>query len=190
MSFPAPDPDLLKAAARGKVEAWDAIVVAWLPVVAGWCRRLGGPRLDAEDLTHDVFVQVFDDLRSLREPMTFPAWLYRITRGRIAKAREKAQRRERLLHFVPFAASHSGRQRDVTASEKVLELLQQLPEDQREVLVLCVVEEHTRDEVAELLGVPLGTVKSRLRLATDRIRTLAQQEGLLEELEEVARWTP
>jgi RNA polymerase sigma-70 factor (ECF subfamily) len=188
MTLPASDPDLLRAAARGQLAAWDSVVGDWLPVVVGWCRRLGGRDLDVEDLAHDVFVQVFDDLVELRDPVAFPAWLYRITRGRIGKAREKAQRRERLLRLVPFAGSRGPDVRDVGAGEAVLDLLQQLPEEQREVLVLCLVEEHTREEAATLLQVPVGTVKSRVRLGTARFRALAEAAGLLSELEEVGRW--
>jgi RNA polymerase sigma-70 factor (ECF subfamily) len=190
MPLPCPDPDLLRAATRGQIAAWDEVVGDWLPIVLGWCRRLGGRDLDAEDLAHDVFVQVFDDLADLRDPVAFPAWLYRITRGRIAKAREKAQRRARLLRLLPFPTSRAVEPRDVGAGEAVLDLLQRLPEDQCDVLVLCLVEEHTREEAATVLGVPVGTIKSRLRLGTARFRALAEAEGLLAELEEVGRWTP
>ena len=57
-------------------------------------------------------------------------------------------------------------------------VLEKLPANQREALVLCVVEERSASEVAELLGVPTGTVKSRLRLARERFRTLAEKRGL------------
>lgn len=180
-----PDPDTLQRAARGDAAAWDSLLGVWIPVVLAWCRRLGGPDVQAEDLAHDVFVTVFDQISHLREPRAFPAWIYQITRRAAGRARRGVRAHEALdLHQL----TAPSRATDVVAGATVLRLLQRLPEEQHEAMVLCLVEERSREEVAELLGIPVGTVKSRLRLGAARFRELADQEGLTAALEESVRW--
>lgn len=188
MPTPSADPRLVRAAAAGDPLAWDRLLTAWLPVVVGWCRRLGGPDLDAEDLAHDTFLKVFDRLGQLRDPVAFPAWLYQVTRDTIRKRRLRGQRWGRVLALLPLPGPHRPPLPDVAAGELMLRLLQELPEAQREVVVLSVVEERTREEVAVLLDVPVGTVKSRMRLGMARLRVLAEEAGLIRELEEVVSW--
>ncbi|MCB9665996.1 MAG: sigma-70 family RNA polymerase sigma factor [Alphaproteobacteria bacterium] len=188
MPTPTTPPDLVRAAAAGDPAAWDRLLTAWLPVVIGWCRRLGGPDMDAEDLAHDTFLKVFDRLGQLRDPVAFPAWLYQATRDTIRKRRARSARWGRVLALLPRPAPLRPHLPDPHAGTLMLRLLQELPDAQREVVVLCVVEERTREEAAVLLDVPVGTVKSRMRLGMTRLRTLAEEVGLITELEEVVAW--
>ncbi len=189
MSLPPTSTDDLLTAARGDAAAWERLLRTWAPVVLAWARRFGGPDVDADDLAHDVLLTVYDRLADLRDPVAFPAWLLQTTRRAAFRARDQARGRLRLVAPADPAGSTPSLP-DAALGDVVLRLLQGLPEEQHEVLVLCLVEERTRQEVAELLGVPLGTVKSRLRLGTARFRELAEEAGLLGELTEAARWTP
>jgi len=187
MKLTEPELQLVRDAKRDSA-ARDRLVRQWLPSVLGWCARLAGPHADAEDLAHDVCLKVMDRIGQLRDPVAFPAWLYRITRDTVRKQRERRTRWSRLQWRLPRPAAAPPPDRDEALGRVVLELLQQLPEDQREVVVLCHVEERSRDEAAALLGIPVGTVKSRLRLGTARFRDLAVAAGLAEELREAAGW--
>jgi RNA polymerase sigma-70 factor (ECF subfamily) len=181
-ALPCP-PALVEAAARGEPGARDELVDTWLPVVLGWCARLGGPKVDSEDAAHDVLIVMLDRLDSLRDPGSFSSWLFGITRRVLAKHRRQAWVRRWVPGFVPDpadpAASPFHRTRLSETSRRVQQVLEELPPAQREVLVLCDLEERTDLEVSELLGVPLGTVKSRLRLARMKFRTIAEQNALV-----------
>ena len=146
----------------------------WLPVVLGWTTRLAGPRIDAEDAAHDVFVVVFRRLHELHRPEAFGAWLYGITRRVVSAHRRRAWLRRWMPGGVPDVPSTqpdpSRIAEQASVADRVWAGLDALPMHHREVLVLCDLEERADSEVAEMLGVPKGTVKSRLRRARLALR--------------------
>ncbi len=149
-----------------------------VPDVLAWCRRLGGPKVDAEDAAQDVLLTAFTRLDSLRDPSCFHAWLYGITRRVLASHRRRAWVR-RWVPGAPAEALDRGPDPCTSAqfselSCEVQSILEKLPVHQREVLVLRDVEGRSDSEVAELLGIPVGTVKSRSRLARQRFRRFAR----------------
>ena len=169
--------------------ALDRLCDAWLPTVLGWTLRLGGPRIDAEDAAHDVFLVVFRRLPSLAEPRAFPAWLFAITRRVVAAHRRRAWVRKWWPGNVPEQADPSPDPSDhVEQADTVMQVwtaVEQLPPHQREVLVLCDLEERPDSEAASILGVPKNTVKSRLRRARAALRTRLQ--GVPARAEDAAR---
>jgi RNA polymerase sigma-70 factor (ECF subfamily) len=170
----------LEAALSGDREAWEALVSGMLPAVLQWGRRLGGPGVDPCDVAQDVFVVAFTRLDRVADPRAFPAWLYGITRRVLAGHRRRAW----LRRWVPGLDPADCAPTDGPADERgelarqVLAALERLPAAQREVLVLCDMEERTSAEVAALIGVPHGTVRSRLRLARARFQREAEALGL------------
>ena len=177
------DPTLVEAAARGEPGPREQLVDQWLPVVLGWCARLGGPKVDHEDAAHDVLIVMLDRLDSLRDPSRFSSWLFGITRRVLAKHRRQAWVKRWVPGLQPELADPEAtpfhRYRLSETSRRVQQALEQLPPAQREVLVLCDLEERTDLEAAELLGIPLGTVKSRLRLGRRKFRIIAEQNKLV-----------
>lgn len=171
---------LIRAAQRGDADAWDPLIGLWGPMVLRWTARLGGPRIDAEDAAHDVFERVFSSVHKLRDPRAFPSWLLATTRRVVVDHRRRAWLRRWVPGLVPDVPDPSADRRaeaDDLASA-VREVLDELPAELREVLVLCEMEQRAGGEVAELLQVPLGTVKSRLRRAREQFAVLARRRGL------------
>jgi RNA polymerase sigma-70 factor (ECF subfamily) len=138
--------------------------------------RLTGNRQDAEDLTQDVFVRVFRSLDSF-QPGNFAGWLHRITTNLfLDRARRAARIRmdgfadgaeSQLLgnHVLPEDAVHdAGFDPDVEAA------LASLPEKFRVAVVLCDVEGLSYDEIADVLGVKVGTVRSRIHRGRTQLR--------------------
>ncbi len=170
------DPATLSALRQG-----DAAAARWLyqtqaRSVLDRVRRLGGPDIDAEDVAHDVFAVAFRRLRSF-DPNRgeLSAWLYGITRRVVANAR----RRARLRRMVGLESAPPPRDRRSDAEQilargedrqRALRALESLSTRQREVLVLADMEERPAPEVAELLGIPVGTVYSRLHHARRAFR--------------------
>lgn len=173
---------LLPAVLAGDPHALGRFVELWASDVLRWCTRLGGPGIDAEDAAHDVFERALARLHSLRDPRALPAWLYQLTRRTVEDHRRQAW----LRRWIPGASTERPSTRpspeaavaDEDLARKVHAAIDALPVRLREVLVLCEIEERNAIEVADLVGAPLGTVKSRLRHARVRFAREAQRRGL------------
>jgi len=190
MGYPGTDRELVAAAASGDQPALDRLVDECLPAVLGWCARLGGPKVDAEDAAHDVMMVVVTRIDRLTKPESFPYWIFGICRNVLRSHRRRAW----IARWVP---GEPPEQRDRgpladrrvelgETARRVQSVLSELPAAQREVLVLCDLEERSSSEVATLLGIAQGTVKSRLRLARRRFRLVAGDMGLADDFEAVA----
>ena len=183
-----PSIELIEAASRGEPQARSALVTSWGPTVLSWCTRLGGPGVDAEDAAHDVFLQVLQDLHQLRAPAAFPAWIYRIARREIGRHRRKAWLARSLFGWadsderqIELASQDQG-PRDLVERAEAVRMVQDvmlsLSAQHREILVLCDLEGRSSTEVAAMLGIPVGTVKSRRRLARERFARAARALSL------------
>jgi RNA polymerase sigma-70 factor (ECF subfamily) len=130
-------------------------------------------REDAEDVAQDAFAKAHRSFRQLRDRERFRAWLVRMT-WRLAIDRRRSDRR-RLVREDDVAADASGvvDAADIEASERAAHLwraIDGLSEKLRLVVVLANIEGHGIKEVAGLLGVPEGTVKSRLFDARQKLK--------------------
>lgn len=167
---------------QGGSDARDRLLDEWLPVVVRWCAHLGGPGVDAEDAAHDVFIVALRRLDRLYDEAHVSAWLFGITRRVLAQHRRRAWVRRwvpGLTIDVPDPARGPAALVAVNeTSESVRAVLAQLPLAERQVLVLCLVEERSDREVAEMLEIPHGTVKSRMRRARARFLEVAARAGL------------
>jgi RNA polymerase sigma factor (sigma-70 family) len=147
-------------------------VKLWERSLFYYLRRLARSEEDAWDLLQETWLKVFRSMRSIREARTFPAYLY-------TTARNTALSRLRIRQ----PDDSSGASEDATANadctfiafddaEQVHHALDQLPLPQREALTLYFLEELSIEEIATVLDVPPGTVKSRLHYAKQAIRKL------------------
>lgn len=130
-------------------------------------------REDAEDVAQEAFTKAYRSFRQLRDRDRFRAWLVRMT-WRLAIDRRRSERRRvarELVHAVaaPLVATDEIVESDERAS-RLWAAIDALPEKLRVVVVLANIQEHDVADVAALLGLPAGTVKSRLFLARQRLR--------------------
>jgi RNA polymerase sigma-70 factor (ECF subfamily) len=133
---------------------------------------------DAEDLAQEAFAKAYRRFRQLRDRDRFRAWLVRMTwRMAIDRARSERRRmaRETAADLSP-ASEPSPVQSFVQRerAERLWRAIDTLPEKLRIVIVLAAIEEHEVREIAKLLRLPEGTVKSRLFLARQRLKELLQ----------------
>jgi RNA polymerase sigma-70 factor (ECF subfamily) len=167
---------------RGNPGARDELFDTWLPVVLRWCTHLGGPGVDPEDAAHDVFIIVIRKLDRVYDEAHLPAWLFGVTRRVLAQHRRRAWVRRWVPGLVPEPADPApGPAALVAVSEDARAVqctLDKLSDGERQVLVLCLLEERPEREVAEMLGIPLGTVKSRVRRARQNFLKAAREAGL------------
>jgi RNA polymerase sigma factor (sigma-70 family) len=169
---------LVERARSGDPFARERLMDVTLPQVLRWCARMGGRGVDAEDAAHDALVVVITRLDTLQDPSRFDAWVYGIVRRTLAWHRRKAWLKRWLPGILPDNADPSPGPALVAEKSEVAEavngILEQLPADLREVLVLCDVEERSDDEAAAMIGIPSGTAKSRLRRARARFEEAAR----------------
>lgn len=175
-----PDPALTAAALTGGEDELNDLVRAWLPHVYAWCHRLGGSAIDAEDAAHETLIVMCRTLSRIHGIEVFPSWLFGVTRRILANHRRRAWIRRWVpgpLQDRPSPTWGPDRTAEARqAAETVWRALESLPVAQREVLVLCELEERNGTEAAALLAVPVGTVKSRLRLARIAFRKAVERQ--------------
>ncbi|MFS8069900.1 MAG: RNA polymerase sigma factor, partial [Byssovorax sp.] len=152
-----------------------AVFDAHADFVARALRYLGVPPSDLDDALQEVFLVVHARLGELTRPEALRAWLRQIARRVAMAARRKhAQRREQLGEPqdppLDFAATPEAAH---VRRDLLLHLLDQLPDEQREVFVLYEIEEMSMREVAELINCPLQTAYSRHRAARERLEQAA-----------------
>ena len=122
-----------------------------------------GDRPSAEDAAQEACVIVYRAITSLRKPAAFRTWFYRL----VVREASRLKRQRSRTESASESATHDS---DHAASIDIWRALSTLPQHLREVVVLRYFEDLSQDEVAELLGVSPGTVKSTASLAVARLR--------------------
>lgn len=155
---------------------WDEVVRTYGPRVYRLAYRLTGNPYDADDLTQETFVRVFRALESYT-PGTFEGWLHRITTNLFL---DQVRRRKRIRfdalpedaadRIAGAEATPADHHADRTFDDDVQAALDALPPDFRAAVVLCDIEGLTYEEVAETLGIKLGTVRSRIHRGRAQLR--------------------
>jgi len=163
--------------------AWDDVVRTHGARVYRLAYRLTGNAHDAEDLTQDVFVRVFRSLSSYT-PGTFEGWLHRITTNLFLDSmRRKARIRfealaddapERLAGREPTPAQAYD---DTHWDDDVQRVLDSLAPEFRAAVVLCDIEGLSYEEISDVLGIKLGTVRSRIHRGRSHLREALQHRA-------------
>lgn len=137
-------------------------------------------REDAEDVAQEAFVRAHRSIAQLRDPQRFKAWLVRMT-WRLAIDRVRNERRRAARELAAVTPPSASTEHIASAEERARRLwaaIDELPDKLRLAIVLASIEGHDVAEVGRLLGIPPGTVKSRLFLArkalAEKLQCLAE----------------
>jgi RNA polymerase sigma factor (sigma-70 family) len=150
-------------------------LVACIPRLRRYARALIGDRTGADDLVQDTMERGWKKLSSWQRGSDMRAWLFGIMHNlHIDQVRRPSVATEELDDDTPMPATHHSLT-DGLEMRDLESALRTLPPEQREILLLIALEEMSYDEVAATLGLPLGTVMSRLSRARQKLR--AQMEG-------------
>ena len=147
------------------------LVSRWEKRVFNYLMRLVGNREDALDLSQDVFLKAYQNLKRLEDPGRFAAWLYRIAHNEAYSLLRK-NRPEGEMGMEPGTPQAHGRMYPVELSLAVERALAGLTVDQREAVHLKVYQGFKFDEMAEILECPVSTIKSRLYTALDLLKQI------------------
>jgi RNA polymerase sigma-70 factor, ECF subfamily len=168
------DADLISKARRGDVEAYNLLISRWEKRVYNYLLRLVCNREDALDLSQDVFLKAYQNLRKLEETDRFAPWLFRIAHNE-AYSMFRKRRPETESDAEPegtegeISVAGSG-VFPIELSLAVASALDRLSGDQREAVVLKIYQGFKFEEMAEILDCPVSTVKSRLYSALDVLK--------------------
>ena len=181
------DADLVRAARNGDERAFDLLFQRHYARVVGLASRLQGNLDEAEDIAQTAFVRAYAHLNRMRDGQALLSWLYRTVVNEV-RDRAKARRRKPLFSLGDLGRrdgsddqaaldepgdSRLDPARQVASSERdraLQEALSELPLEFREPVVMHHFEHMDVAEIAEALGVPVGTVKSRLSRGRARLR--------------------
>jgi RNA polymerase sigma-70 factor (ECF subfamily) len=187
------DEELVALARKSDHDAFTVLVDRYKHGVHWAVRRMLGSG-DVEDLTQEVFIRAYRALPGFRAESTFKTWIYKIARNRCLSELRKTGRRgeqlslddtaEETIHGFPPPTGpdpHQAAERE-DLSRRVRELVDELPRHYSTVLTLFYVNRMRYEDIAEVMEVPLGTVKTHLRRARLRLRdlVLSRARGLVD----------
>ncbi len=182
------DSELVSQCQNGDPAAFEQLVGRYQDRVFNLVYRLAGHYQEAQDITQDVFLRALEHIGSFRQQAQVYTWLFRIAVNLAISRRRRHQR----LRFVPLEAAAGGQDNDGEATagdpqnprqqrpeelaeqderqRQVARAVAELDEEFRSVLVLKDIEGLDYQEIADVLELPLGTVKSRLHRARSELR--------------------
>ncbi|MDB5351379.1 MAG: polymerase sigma factor, sigma-70 family [Planctomycetota bacterium] len=175
------DGELLgRFAGRSDEAAFEALATRHGPMVLGVCRRILDDGHAAEDAFQATFLVLVKRSGSLRDGGRLGPWLHGVARRVALRARARAVRRRDVERsgLDTLAAPEADRERAERLAV-IDEEVGRLPERYRSPLILCYFEGLTHEEAARQLGCPLGTVRSRIARARDRLRDRLTRRGLV-----------
>lgn len=181
------DCSLLAAFKAGDQSGFNRLVRKYQDMIVSTCVRMTGNYQDGEDAAQEVFVQVYKNVGSFRGDSELTTWLYRITMNvcsnqhrswwkRLFNSAVRIDRRDEGGDEAPFEladgttpspAEDLCKKRTVS---RVRNAIKRLPELQREMIVLCDLQEKSYEEICSILGIELGTAKSRIARAREALK--------------------
>src|SRR6266404_1885859 len=128
-----------------------------------------------EDQLQEVWFDVFRGLGGLLDLGAFPAWVYRIARDRAARRLRRRQLPREAVKDVGELEADDAEEFSADAAARIHAAMGELPPEQREVLLLRFLEEMSYENIARVVGDPVGTVRSRLHYAKRALRTILER---------------
>jgi len=172
----ASDADLMADSAKGADEAFCELVERHQKTLMNFLSSMGVSWSVSEDVAQEVWIKVYDQRKRYRPKAKFTTFLYALARNKVI---DRHRRNKRWLSFRDWfqgKEAHDAEQRERAERSGRAELpdmeehLMSLPEGQREVVILRTRENLPYQEIAELLGIPAGTVKSRMHLGIKALK--------------------
>jgi RNA polymerase sigma-70 factor (ECF subfamily) len=176
-------PDILKRASQGDMGAFEQVYRAFSNFVYNVAFRINQNSADAEEVTQDVFMKVYHNLKSFQFHSTFKTWLYRVTVNTAINyyRKSKKERKDRVDYdsVVDSLAAERSTVEEVIQSDnetRLQALLKILNPKYKACLVLREIEGLSYQEIAATLKIPINTVRSRLKRARQALLGVGKKE--------------
>jgi RNA polymerase sigma-70 factor (ECF subfamily) len=185
----AADCDLVTRAVGGREDGFEELVRRYQRPISTYVYRMIGDYESALDLTQDVFIKIYGSLARYRSEYKFSTWIYKIAHNAAVDHLRRHNVREQALSSdfdgeqrdLPIESSRMTPEEESERAERRAEIedvVRQLPSAYRELIVLRHSQDLSYDEIAEITGLPLGTVKNRLFRAREVMRQHFLQRGI------------
>lgn len=171
--------ELLYRSLRGEKEAWGEIVKRYKQSVYGVNLSILKDRREAEDATQETFIKAWNNLEKYDMDRNFSTWLFTVG-GNIAKNMVRKRDRWGFIKNVSFVRGGSDPPSQIRQEERqkgIREALFSLKADYRAPLIMRYWGELSYEEISDILGIPEGTLKTRLHRGKKKLKELYQQEG-------------
>jgi len=172
---PTDDSELAARFVAGDERALEEVYSRWSSLVFTMARRATGNESDAADITQAVFLSAWRGRAGFESSKgSLPGWLVTITRRRVADHWESISRETRKIDAESARLDEeavAGHAEESVNRVLIADELSQLGEPQRKIIELAFFQDLTHAQIARALDIPLGTVKSHIRRALDRLRT-------------------
>ena len=162
---------VLRCQARDS-QAFEELVDRWQQRLWRHARLLTGEDDAAWDVVQETWVAIVRGIPRLQDTAAFPRWVYSILNGRCVDWIRRQQRQRRLSESLEIESRASEPTDEYDALRAAMD---NLPTEERAILSLRYTEQYSTDEIAEILGIPEGTVKSRLYSAREKLRQLMER---------------
>lgn len=176
--------DLIKKCKKGNREAFNNLFEAYQSKVVNIAYGMLSNREDAYDAAQEVFVRVYRNISSFKEEASFNTWLYRIITNVCSDILRKRQKNSKVISIsnmsdeendidIPDDSPTPEENIELTERQRaVKDAISQLREEYRVVITMCDIEGMSYDDIADMLGVPKGTVKSRINRARSSLKKI------------------
>jgi RNA polymerase sigma-70 factor (ECF subfamily) len=172
-----PDGDLVAQCRRGDRGAFDELLARHRGWVLNLAYQMLGAADEAQDAAQEVFVRAFTHLKQFRGEATFATWLRQIAVNECLNRAARRKERPVAVGSLQASASPEPAERDATTQAlAVRAAVQALTPPLRAALVLREMHGASYQDIARILGIPVGTVRSRLAAARERLRQLLSEE--------------
>lgn len=177
------DEELIARFQNGDEYAFDEIVKRYKDRLLNFVFRFIGQIDESEDIVQDTFLKVYKNKNSYVNIARFSTWIYTIA-GNLAKTELRKRKRRRIFSIsrmgiddkefeLPSTARTPEENTESLFNEKLIQnAIQKLPDKFRTVIILRDIQELSYDEISKIIGVPLGTIKSRVNRARLKLREL------------------
>ncbi len=175
---------------RGDTDAFEMLVAAYEKNVFNVALQMTGNREDAQDMTQEAFIKAYSSLSTFRGDSKFSSWLYRIVSNVCLDFKRRQSRRpsssltveddegENIqLDIADESQSPEALLERKMTREAVRAGLQQLPDEQRQILLLREIQGLSYEEIGEVMGLEAGTVKSRIFRARKKLCAFLLKDG-------------
>jgi len=185
----AADRDLVLSAAHGIEGSFEELVRRYQRPISGYVYRMVGDYEAALDLTQEIFIKIYGSLSRYRPEFKFSTWIYKIAHNAAIDHLRRSSGRERSLtsgtetdnYELPIESAGLSPEQQSEREERRVEIewvVRALPTPYRELVVLRHSQDLTYEEIVDVTGLPLGTVKNRLFRAREMMRQQFLNRGI------------
>jgi RNA polymerase sigma-70 factor, ECF subfamily len=183
------DRDLVASAVAGAEGGFEELVRRYQRPIAAYVYRMVGDYESALDLTQEIFIKVYNSLHRYRSEFKFSTWIYKIAHNSAVDHLRRTSTREQSLFTgpeddqfeLPLESNRPSPEQESERKERRIEIesvVRGLPASYRELVILRHSQDLTYEEIVEVTGLPLGTVKNRLFRAREMMRQQFLEKGI------------